>query len=129
MPEPGKLYCTRRDLEKIRLDCAAITIDIDESVMLLWTPAEAHEYFTSKGSVQPDAAVLAARSVGDKAPKQRGLKENEKDLLISTCCCCCDTLIEICRERRKKAVEQRRGEQQSSSGGAPPGQVQVMAHR
>ena len=125
MPAIGKIYCTRRDLEQIRHDCQS-SLEIDDATMLLWTPLEARTYFSSGGTVMPDAAVLTTRHVDDAIPKRKGLSPNEEETLLSCCCCCCDWLIMMHLEKkraRRKAAAQQHEQQQLE---VAPGEIQIM---
>ena len=104
MPENGKLYCTRRDLETIRQECQADGLEIVDA-MLLWLPAEARAYFASSGAEKPCASALATRSLDDSAPATPCCPQNEFETCLFVVCCCgmgCDGLIMATIEGRKR---------------------------
>ena len=101
-------YCTERDLEKIRLECQAISVPLEDG-MRLWTPAEARTFFMSSGCDRPDADALATRSPNDKAPKPPCCGRYAQEMCLCVVCCCglgfdqmTMALIDKSRKKREK---------------------------
>lgn len=112
-------YCSRATLERIKNSAYADALPIEEH-MLLWTPAEAKEYFESKGSTAPDPQVVATRSLDDQLPPSdpTGPKKAKEELIFSLCCPCCDMIITD--QLDKRAERKKRKEVELEVGGAPP---------
>ena len=86
----------------------AYELEIEEG-MLLWTAAEAQAFFSSKGAVRPDPAVLATRSHSDAPTRlaRTGPWIAIRDCWVVICCPCDGGLVSMYldkRDRRREAA-------------------------
>mmetsp|Transcript_6068 Transcript_6068/g.14064 ORF Transcript_6068/g.14064 Transcript_6068/m.14064 type:complete len:86 (-) Transcript_6068:230-487(-) len=84
--------------------------------MFLWTPAEAKEYFESKGARRPDSQMVARRALEPPPPKTEaeGPKRVRKELLLSLLPDC--GLLAIYMDgRNKKRMEKAKHASEGSS--------------
>ena len=99
-PPGERAYCSRTQLAHFRDAAGAFELDLLDG-MLLWTPAEAKEYFDSRGcSVPADTSGRSAEDrQTDNGEAAAGARKRKQEALLCVFCPCCDQIIMSAREQ------------------------------
>lgn len=109
MPIGDSPYCSSTQLAALRDAAGAYELALTDA-MLLWTPAEAKDFFASGGAALPDAKAIAMRTPADRLSTTEATQaaaSRRREALLCIFCPCCDQWIlaahGCCARRRAPA--------------------------